>query len=70
MEASFEDEKIGKHTIVASEPTTYDEKEWHLIGANCALLVDEEGVETEVKIQYDEELNARDPRFDGAGMAV
>jgi glutamine amidotransferase len=48
-------EKMGKHTIVASEPTTYDEKEWHLITRNCALLVDEDG----------DELNARDPKFDG-----
>lgn len=60
-----EDQKIGKHTIVASEPTTYDEKEWHLINRNCALLVDAEGVETEVELVYDEVLNARDPKFDG-----
>lgn len=59
-----EDEKIGKHTIVASEPTTYDEKEWNLISRNCALLVDAKGVETEVEIKYDEVLNAKDPRFD------
>ncbi|KAF2025658.1 N-terminal nucleophile aminohydrolase [Setomelanomma holmii] len=65
MEAQYEDEKIGKHTIVASEPTTFDEKEWHLIGANCALMVDEDGVEKEVRIEYRDELNARDPRFDG-----
>jgi glutamine amidotransferase len=70
MEASFEDEKIGKHTIVASEPTTFDEKEWHLIGRNCALLVDEDGVEREVRVEYGEELNAKDPKFDGEGMAV
>lgn len=61
-----ENERIGKHTIVASEPTTYDEGEWHLINKNCALLVDEQGVETERGIEYDgESLNARDPRFDG-----
>jgi glutamine amidotransferase len=59
-----ESRKIGRHTIVASEPTTYDEKEWHLIGANHALLVDEDGVEKEVEIEYDASLNARDPRFD------
>lgn len=60
-----EDEKMGKHTIVASEPTTYDEKEWHLINRNCALLVDETGVETEIRIEYEDKLNARDPKFDG-----
>lgn len=51
--------------IVASEPTTYDEQEWHLIKANHALLVDEEGEEREMKIDYDEHLNAGDPKFDG-----
>jgi len=59
-----EDEAIGKHTIVASEPTTYDEKEWNLINRNCALLVDATGVETEVEIKYDAKLNAADPKFD------
>ncbi|KAF2821171.1 N-terminal nucleophile aminohydrolase [Ophiobolus disseminans] len=56
-----EGERIGKHTIVASEPTTYDEGEWHLIGKNCALLVDGDGVEKEEGIEYDgERLNAKD----------
>lgn len=59
-----EDDRIGKHTIVASEPTTFDEGEWNLIGKNSALLVDEEGTEQELKIEYDEKLNAQDPRFD------
>ncbi|KAK4495970.1 hypothetical protein PRZ48_013238 [Zasmidium cellare] len=52
------DGKVGKHTIVSSEPTTYDEGEWHLIGKNCLLLVDEHGVETEVGLEYDTVLNA------------
>lgn len=56
-----DDDKVGKHTIIASEPTTYDESEWHLIGKNCALTVDEKGTETEVPIQYDPKLNAVDP---------
>ena len=59
-----EEDRIGKHTIIASEPTTYDEKEWHLIGRNCALMVDEQGIETEVAIEYEGGLNARDPNFD------
>lgn len=64
-EASFgSEERIGKHTIIASEPTTYDEKEWHLISRNCALMVDEEGVETEVVIEYDGKLDALDPDHD------
>ena len=61
MASKGEDEKIGKHTIVASEPTTYDETEWHLIGKNCALTVDDMGTETEIPIEYDAKLNAVDP---------
>lgn len=57
----LEGERIGKHTIVASEPTTYDEEEWHLIGKNCALLVDEDGVEVEEGIDYEKgKLDAKD----------
>ncbi|PSN71532.1 N-terminal nucleophile aminohydrolase [Corynespora cassiicola Philippines] len=55
-----EEDMYGKHTIIASEPTTYDEKEWHLIERNCALTVDNQGVETQVEIQYDQSLNAKD----------
>ena len=61
MASKGDDEKIGKHTIVASEPTTHDDAEWHLIGKNCALTVDEEGTETEIPIEYDVKLNAVDP---------
>ena len=55
------EDKIGKHTIIASEPTTYDDAEWHLITANCALTVDEQGTEKEVPLHYDTSLNAIDP---------
>ena len=55
------DDKIGKHTIVASEPTTYDDTEWHLIPGNHALTVDEHGIETEIPLQYNPSLNAVDP---------
>ena len=57
------DAKIGKHTIIASEPTTYDDAEWHLIGKNCALTVDEKGIETEVPLEYDNVFNVVDPNF-------
>jgi glutamine amidotransferase len=61
-QASFGPEtKIGRHTIIASEPTTFDEKEWHLIKKNCALIVDEFGTELEIPIIYNEALNATDP---------
>ena len=58
-------ERIGCHTIIASEPTTYDEDEWHLIGRNCALTVDEHGTETEVPIEYDPDFNFADPEAAG-----
>ncbi|KAI9669878.1 MAG: hypothetical protein M1831_006913 [Alyxoria varia] len=54
-------EDHGKHTIIASEPTTYDESEWHLINANSILMVDENGTEVEEKIPFDASLNAVDP---------
>jgi len=57
------EERIGKHTIIASEPTTYDQSEWILINKNCALTVDEFGIETEVPIKYDPILNAKDPVY-------
>ena len=57
------DDKGGKHTIVASEPTTYDDAEWHLITKNCALTVDEFGIEKEIPLEYDAKLNAVDPNF-------
>ncbi len=50
-------DRIGKHTIVASEPTTYEEADWHLIGRNCALTVDAQGNEKEAPLQYDDALN-------------
>jgi glutamine amidotransferase len=56
-------ERIGKHTIIASEPTTYDESEWNLINKNCLLTVDEFGIETEIPIEYDPALNAKDPVY-------
>jgi glutamine amidotransferase len=65
-----EDAKMGKHTIVASEPTTHDDKEWHLINANCALTVDENGVEKEWKIEYDPKLNAEGGDYDERVAAV
>lgn len=53
-----DDDRIGKHTIISSEPTTYDESEWHLIGKNCLLLVDEKGIESEEYLEYDSKMNA------------
>lgn len=55
-------EEHGRHTIIASEPTTFDQKEWHLITKNCSLTVDELGNEIEEAIRYDPGLNAIDPQ--------
>jgi glutamine amidotransferase len=57
---------MGKHTIIASEPTTYDEKQWNLIPKNCAFTVDEFGHEMQLPITYDETLNAEEPVFGAA----
>ncbi|EJU01085.1 N-terminal nucleophile aminohydrolase [Dacryopinax primogenitus] len=35
-------EEHGKHVIVASEPTTYRQQDWKLIGKNMAVMVDED----------------------------
>jgi glutamine amidotransferase len=64
MAVKGEEEKIGKHTIISSEPTTYDPNEWHLVGRNCALSVNEKGVENETEITYDAKHNAKDPLYD------
>jgi len=53
--------RIGKHTTIASEPTSYNDTEWHLITPKSALTVDEFGTEKEVPIEYDEKYNAIDP---------
>jgi glutamine amidotransferase len=58
-----EKDNMGKHTIIASEPTTYDEKEWKLIGGNCAFTVDEVGQVMELPISYDESLDADEPVY-------
>ncbi|CAF3238930.1 unnamed protein product [Rotaria sp. Silwood2] len=40
----------GRHAIVASEPNTYKEEEWHLIPANSLVLVDKDFYVTIEKI--------------------
>lgn len=50
----------GKHVIVASEPSTYKEAEWHLIGRNQVLIA-EPGKHVDVKdIPYDQDWNAEE----------
>ena len=49
----------GKHVIVASEPTTYKVDEWNVIGKNHAILVDDEGNCSEVKLDMPQEFLAQ-----------
>ena len=42
----------GSHVIVASEPTTYREKEWTLIEKNHCVLVEQDGSVTMDRVQY------------------
>ena len=37
------EEKHGKHLIIASEPSTYRESDWELIGKNQFLAADPTG---------------------------
>jgi glutamine amidotransferase len=48
----------GAHVIVASEPTTYNAKEWELIEKNHAALVDEDGSVKVEPIEVDEKYLA------------
>ncbi|KAK5081759.1 hypothetical protein LTR05_007896 [Lithohypha guttulata] len=57
-------DKHGKHLIVASEPTTYREADWHLIGKNQLLMADEQGGVRLADIPYDQAWNAIDPTVD------
>lgn len=50
----------GSHVIVASEPSTYKDQDWLLMGKNQALLVDQHG-EAELRaITYNDAWNAQD----------
>jgi glutamine amidotransferase len=46
-------EEHGKHVIVASEPTTYKDKEWTLIEKNKAVIVDGKGGLTMEKVTWE-----------------
>jgi predicted glutamine amidotransferase len=54
-------EDHGRHIIIASEPSTYKESEWHLIPRNSLVTASaEHGVEV-APIAYKKEWNAEDP---------
>ena len=44
-------ESHGNHVIVASEPTTHDDKEWELVPKNQAVMVGFEGGQTSLKLE-------------------
>ena len=44
---------------MASEPSTYKEKDWTLIGKNCVLIVEDDGTGCARKTPYHEAWNAR-----------
>jgi len=54
-------EEHGRHVIVASEPTTYQKEDWHLIPRNSCLMVEANGDVTIESIPYDEKWSAEDP---------
>lgn len=54
-------EDHGKHLIVASEPSTYREQDWKLIGRNQVLLADHHGNFTIEDIPCDKSWEAEDP---------
>lgn len=60
-------EDHGKHIIIASEPSTYKEDDWHLIPRNSLVVAStEHGVQVK-PIAYKEEWNARDPTVEESG---
>jgi glutamine amidotransferase len=57
-EACKRPEEHGAHLIVASEPTTYREKEWHIIAKNnCVMFTKGETLKVE-KLAYDKKWEA------------
>jgi len=48
----------GAHVIVASEPTTYNEEEWNLIGKNECVMVETSGAVVVEAIKYEQGWDA------------
>ena len=51
-------EEHGSHVIVASEPSTYNSKEWGLIEKNHGLVTEKDGKTQTEKLEYPKEWNA------------
>ena len=56
-----EAEKHGKHVIISSEPTTFDENEWSLIPRNTLVLVDAQGNLRITPAMIDDTFIVKDP---------
>lgn len=56
--ASKKSHEHGKHVIVASEPTTYKNGDWELIGKNECLMVGDEANVTIQKVDVPADWNA------------
>nr|POE86652.1 putative glutamine amidotransferase dug3 [Quercus suber]POE87645.1 putative glutamine amidotransferase dug3 [Quercus suber] len=54
-------ESHGKHLIVASEPSTYKDADWHLIGKNQCLLATPDSKFDVTDVPYPREWNVVDP---------
>ncbi|KAJ9629310.1 hypothetical protein H2203_001683 [Taxawa tesnikishii (nom. ined.)] len=54
-------EEHGAHVIVASEPSTYREQDWDLIGKNQCLTVDISGALVLEDVPYDKTWDAEEP---------
>lgn len=51
-------EEHGSHVIVASEPSTFQKREWEVIEKNCCLMVFKDGKVVHEKLEYPKEWNA------------
>jgi len=56
--ATKKPEEHGSHVIVASEPSTYNAKEWILIEKNHCLMVGKNGKAEVEELEYPQEWNA------------
>lgn len=54
------DSEHGKHLIIASEPSTYKEADWELIGKNQCVLAEPDGTFNVADVPYDKAWDAED----------
>lgn len=65
--ATKDAEGHGKHIIVASEPTTYKDKEWHLIDRNCYVAVGKSGEVEHRAVPYKKDWDLEDKPVQSQG---